>query len=79
MEFKDTVTLVDSLVASVPLAGEASSQVEVLIKDQSSEFVPVLVNVKISLVTLNGPPAHPALVKLNHGVTNKGSGDLYRH
>jgi hypothetical protein len=66
--------LVDPPFVSLPPPGEALSQVEVLAKDQLSEFVPVLINEKVSFVTVNGPPTPPQEVKPVAGVMSKGSG-----
>ena len=57
LELRFTITLVDPPTASVPPPGEASSQDEVLARDQVSEFVPLLVKEKVSFVTVKGQPS----------------------
>ena len=72
MELRLTIALVVPPAASVPPLGEASSQLEVLARDQFSGAVPILVKEKVSFVVLNGPPMHPVASKPVAGVMKKG-------
>ena len=71
-EFKLTVNVVCPPAASAPLFGEAVSQDTVLLTLQFSKAVPMLVNEKFCVVTLNGPPTGPLEVKPLVGETASG-------